>query len=99
MVKFFSNENLFTANCVINRRNDQFIAQKGDSALFVCHIKYSQSMMLGVIAYISTHLYKRKRKSVYRGLYQPFEKACDTMVQENVSRWELSLPKGCSSKS
>ena len=51
MIKIFSNKKLFTVDCVINRRNDRFTVQKGESPPPVCHTRHSQSMMmLGVVA-------------------------------------------------
>ena len=39
-VKIFSDKKLFTIGCFINRRNDIFIVQRGDSAPSVCHTKH-----------------------------------------------------------
>ena len=61
MVNIFSDEKLLTVDCVINRKNDQFFALKGDNTPPVCHTKHLQLIMiLGVVA-----LNSEKYPSVY----------------------------------
>ena len=86
MVKIFSVEKLFTVDCVNNRRN----VQKGDSAPPVYHTKHPQSiMMLCVVASNDEKCpptYINEKEKVTTGLYQPFEKACGIMAQEDLPR-------------